>query len=100
MTPFDGFEWDDGNREKCQKHGVSVAEIEAALSGRPAILPDLEHSQAETRFLAVGRSGSGRHVFVAFTIREHEGGRHLRPISARHMHQEEIEHYEATRPEA
>ena len=29
------FDWDDGNREKCQKHGVSVTEIEAFLSGTP-----------------------------------------------------------------
>ena len=20
---FDGFDWDDGNRDKCQKHGVA-----------------------------------------------------------------------------
>jgi hypothetical protein len=25
----DGFDWDDGNRSKCQKHGMSIAEIEA-----------------------------------------------------------------------
>jgi hypothetical protein len=24
-----GFDWDDENREKCQKHGVSVAQIES-----------------------------------------------------------------------
>ncbi len=24
-----GFDWDDGNIEKCQKHGVSLEEIEA-----------------------------------------------------------------------
>ena len=23
-----GFDWDAGNRAKCQKHGVSVAEVE------------------------------------------------------------------------
>ena len=26
-----GFDWDHGNREKCQKHGVSVADIEFAF---------------------------------------------------------------------
>jgi len=24
-----GFDWDDGNRTKCQRHGVAIAEIEA-----------------------------------------------------------------------
>jgi uncharacterized DUF497 family protein len=28
-----GFDWDDGNRKKCQKHGVTLDEIEAALTG-------------------------------------------------------------------
>jgi uncharacterized DUF497 family protein len=23
-----GFDWDDGNREKCQKHGVALEEVE------------------------------------------------------------------------
>lgn len=25
---IDGFDWDAGNRDKCQKHGVSIPEIE------------------------------------------------------------------------
>jgi len=26
-----GFDWDDGNREKCRKHGMTLAEIEHVL---------------------------------------------------------------------
>jgi hypothetical protein len=26
-----GFDWDDGNRDKCQKHGMSIGEIEAVF---------------------------------------------------------------------
>ena len=40
-----GFDWDDGNREKCQKHGVRQAEIEALF--RPPdlfVFDDCEHS--------------------------------------------------------
>jgi uncharacterized DUF497 family protein len=29
------FDWDDGNRTHCRKHGVSIAEIEALLRGTP-----------------------------------------------------------------
>jgi uncharacterized DUF497 family protein len=28
-TALSGFDWDDGNRAKCQAHGVSPAEVEA-----------------------------------------------------------------------
>jgi uncharacterized DUF497 family protein len=26
-----GFDWDEGNRGKCQKHGLSIAQIEATI---------------------------------------------------------------------
>jgi uncharacterized protein len=45
----------------------------------------------------VGRNPDGRHVFIVFTIREKDGKRFLRPISARYMHQKEIDHYERQR---
>jgi uncharacterized DUF497 family protein len=25
------FDWDDDNREKCQKHGLSISDVEHAL---------------------------------------------------------------------
>jgi hypothetical protein len=31
----DDFDWDSGNREKSQKHGVSIADIEAFFAGAP-----------------------------------------------------------------
>jgi uncharacterized DUF497 family protein len=58
-----GFDWDDGNREKCQKHGVMIAEIESVFAGTPAIGPDAAHSTAETRFLAIGRASSADTCF-------------------------------------
>jgi uncharacterized DUF497 family protein len=88
------FDWDDGNREKCEKHGVSVAEIEAFLSGTPRLAPDRKHSRAEERFLAVGRNSRGRAMFVVFTLREKDGDLLVRPISARYMHRKETEGYE------
>ena len=35
------FDWDSGNRAHCQKHGVSIAEIEALFRGTPQVAPDL-----------------------------------------------------------
>jgi uncharacterized DUF497 family protein len=85
-----GFDWDKGNRAKCQKHGVSIAEIEAVfLGGKAWITPDIKHSTIEDRFIAI-RKVNARHVFVVFTERDEQ----VRPISARYMHQEEVMLYE------
>jgi uncharacterized DUF497 family protein len=47
---FDAFDWDAGNRDKCQKHGVSLAEIESLFRGEPLVGPDASHSKVERRF--------------------------------------------------
>ena len=90
-----GFDWDAGNRAKCAKHGLSREEIESLFRGNPRVAPDLEHSSAEDRFIAVGRTASGRPLFVAFTLRGKERRRLIRPIPARYMHAKEIAAYEA-----
>jgi uncharacterized DUF497 family protein len=89
-----GFDWDEGNLEKCQKHGVSIGEIEALLSSDPGIAPDPGHSEQEDRFIAVGRNAAGRPIFVAFTFRIKADQRLIRPVSARYMHGREIAGYE------
>ena len=94
-----GFDWDAGNRAKCQKHGVSVAEVEG-LFGRPLlIIPDASHSESEERLRAIGKTASGRSVFLVFTIRVRAGKRVIRPVSARYMHRKEIRHYEEENPD-
>ncbi|NJL83091.1 MAG: BrnT family toxin [Chloroflexaceae bacterium] len=76
---------------KCQKHGVSLQEIEEFFfQTRLYVAPDIKHSQDEERFLAVGRSSAGKPMFVVFTLRNHL----IRPISARYMHQKEAKQYE------
>jgi uncharacterized protein len=53
---FSGFAWDKANHSKCQKHGVSVAEVEHVLAhAATLIVPDLKNSRAEPRFLAIGQ---------------------------------------------
>jgi uncharacterized protein len=99
MMIVSGFEWDSGNREKCQKHGVSLTEIEGVFARPVIILPDHAHSQAEKRLRAVGKTEAGRYVFVVFTIRERDGKHYVRPISARYMHQKEIDSYEEENPD-
>jgi uncharacterized DUF497 family protein len=94
-----GFDWNYGNRDKCQSHGVSIVEIETIFRGSIALFPDLQHSKAEERFKAVGRSAAGRHILVAFTLRRRGSAVPIRPISARYMHGKEIKHYEKQKNE-
>lgn len=90
-----GFDWDEGNLPKCQSHGVTIDEIEAAFQGPVYVFPARAHSAAEARYVAIGRSASGRHLLIAFTYREIDKRQLIRPISARFMHAKEISHYEA-----
>ena len=96
MRTVAGFDWDAGNRKKCQKHGVTVEEIEELFHREPAVYADPDHSLVEQRLRAIGRTAAKRPVLVAFTIRETGEGARIRPISARYMHKKEIDRYEKT----
>ena len=87
-----GFDWDDGNWPKCGKHGVSPEEIEQVLLGNPSVM--LDPHPDEPRMRAIGRTKAGRFVFLVFMLRQDDVKTLLRPISARFMHQKEIDHYE------
>jgi uncharacterized DUF497 family protein len=90
VIQVEGFDWDEGNRAKCQKHSLSLDEIEEFFRGKIFVAPDIKHAQCEERFLAVGRSCSGKPMLVAFTLRKNL----IRPISARYMHNKEAKRYE------
>ncbi|MQT13290.1 BrnT family toxin [Segnochrobactrum spirostomi] len=89
-----GFDWDSGNWPKCAKHGVSRDDIEAVLTGRFHVQPDRVDHAGEQRFNAIGKTPTGRFIFVVFTLRKLDGADFIRPISARYMHRKEIAHYE------
>lgn len=91
---FDGFDWDQGNVRKLEKHGIPPGLVEEVFRGEALMSPDLLHSNREKRFVAIGRLASLRTLFVVFTIRERDGCRLLRPISARYMHAREVKKYE------
>ena len=82
-----GFQWDAGNSEKnWLAHDASQAETEQAFFNRPVlIMPDVRHSQVETRHYVLGRSNAGRRLAIVFTIR----GTLVRPIMARDMSRRE-----------
>ncbi len=89
-----GFDWDEGNAQKCKKHGVELLEIEYVLSQNPIMRPDPLHSYTERRIQAVGKNKSHRYIFIVFTYRTKLKQRYIRPISARYMHQKETNNYQ------
>jgi len=96
---FTGFDWDDGNRGKCQKHGLTLTDIESVFWRTDTVIGvDKYHSHTEKRFLAIGLSPQERHMLVVFTLRSQEGKVLVRPVSARYMHRKEIRKYGQATP--
>jgi len=98
FLPFDHieFDWDAGNAAKCQKHGLSIAEIEGLFANDPLVVLDHVHSVVEERLLAMGVGPGGRMMFVGFTIRFRDGRRLVRPVTARYMRKKEYLRYAKT----
>ena len=88
-----GFDWDEGNARKNEKHGVSMAEAEQVFFNAPLLLlEDALHSQQEPLVHALGKSDEGRALHITLTLRQ--AGKLIRIISARDMHRKERTIYE------
>ncbi len=87
-----GFQWDEHNiRKNWEKHRVTPVECEQIFFNQPLIVAsDIEHSQDELRFYALGKTDTQRKLFAVFTIREPL----IRIISMRDMSKTERCHYE------
>ncbi len=95
LQRISGFDWDDGNARKNEKHGVSMAEAEQVFFNAPLlVLEDGAHSQDEVRLHALGKSDDGRALHITFTLRQ--AGELIRVISARDMHRKERTIYDQT----
>jgi uncharacterized DUF497 family protein len=86
-----GFDWDEANSHKnWEGHRVTPEEAEDVFFNEPLIVRgDARHSKQEKRYYALGQTGHGRYLFVAFTVR----GPLLRVISVRDMNRREKEAY-------
>lgn len=78
---INSFEWDESNNKKnYQKHGITHNQAEETfLDENLQIIDDIEHSQQEKRFVAIGKNFEKNIMFVIFTIRNNK----IRIISAR-----------------
>ena len=88
-----GFDWDDANARKNDKHGVSMAEAEQVFFNAPLLLLDDDaHSQHESRVHALGKTDTGRGLHITLTLRQ--AGTLIRVISARDLRRKERAIYE------
>lgn len=93
LRKITGFNWDEGNARKNEKHGVSTAEAEQVFFNAPLLLlEDAAHSQQEPRLHALGKTDEERALHITFTLRQ--PGVLIRVISARDMHRKERAIYE------
>jgi uncharacterized DUF497 family protein len=91
ISKFLGFDWDDGNLLKnWERHRVSASECEQVFFNRPLLTtPDVLHSSEEARYYTLGKSDSGKLLFIVFTVSNNL----IRVISARDMNRKEREAY-------
>ncbi len=88
LSKISGFEWDEGNARKNDKHGVSMAEAEQVFFNAPLLLlDDAAHSKQEYRLHALGKTNEARALHISLTLRE--SNTLIRVISARDMHRKE-----------
>lgn len=89
-----GFQWDKGNVDKSyQKHGITPNETEEVFLDKDlGIEKDIKHQEIEERFIAIGKTGVGRILFVVFTMRKNK----IRIISARVANEKERRKYETS----
>jgi len=88
-----GFDWDDGNARKNEKHGVTQSEAEEVFFNQPLLLlEDARHGGQESRFHALGKTHEGRTLHITFTLRQ--DNTLIRVVSARDMHRKERSIYE------
>jgi uncharacterized DUF497 family protein len=95
-----GFDWDEGNAQKnWERHKVTPEEAEDIFFQEPLVVrSDVRHSKSEKRYYALGETGAGRRLFVAFAVRR----KLIRVISVRDMNHNETElyrRYEEEKPE-
>ncbi len=85
------FEWDERKaRANVDKHGVSFGEAVSVFDDSDGLDgADLLHSGTESRHLRLARSGAGRVLVVAYTMRGHT----VRVISARLASRKERKRY-------
>ena len=91
------FDWNPAKALSNQtKHGVSLRHATAVFHDSLAVtIYDGGHSEAEERWITIGRDEGGRHLVVIHTFQEHNVTEiRVRIISARTANRQEMTAYE------
>ncbi len=87
------FDWDEGNKDKPKKHGVTIDEAEEAFfDENKVVFSDWAHSTREKRFTLLGETIKERLLNITYTIRKKK----IRIITARDINKKEVQLYEKT----
>lgn len=91
------FDWDENkNIENIKKHKVSFEEATSIFLNPVLEEPDVNHSEMEDRYVAIGISSFLRELIVCYCIRENIGGEKItRLITARKANIDERRKYYA-----
>lgn len=85
------FEWDEGNRDKPKKHGLSQEETEEAFFDEDRVMfADWVHSATERRITLLGKTREGKILNITYTIRKNK----IRVVTARPVNKKEVKLYE------
>lgn len=87
------FQWDEGNEQKNEKHGITSSQIESIFNA-PIYVAGKITSIEESRWLLLGETNDKGWALIV-TVR----GQKLRIISCRRQRKEEIKFYEKSKKE-
>ena len=85
-----GFDWDDANLSKLEKHRVTQEEAEEIFYSAPMIDEGACEKEGEKRFRCLGITSGGRFLAAFFTLRHG----FVKNISVRPMRKKERQIYE------
>ncbi len=86
---IEGFDWDNKNESHISKHNVLPYEVEEVFYEDTIFL-----SNKESKIIALGKTFSGRYLFVVFAKKE-KG--YVRVITSRNMTDREKKYYKKHR---
>ena len=89
------FEWDENkNKENIRKHGIPFEEAKTIFFNDFIEKPDIDHSEEENRFIAIGISYYTRELMVSYCYRNRINGEEvIRIISSRKATEKERRDY-------
>lgn len=85
-----GFDWDEANLGKLEKHHVAQEEAEEIFYSAPLIDEGAYEKKGEKRYRCLGITTNGRYLAAFFTVRRGL----IRNISVRSMRRQERKLYE------